>query len=45
MGCIIISIEMWYDKSPSHFMGRDYVREVTKWPGHTRVTHIPIEYS
>ncbi len=36
---------MTYDKQTRHIAGHDYVREVTKWPGHVRVNNIQVEYS
>ena len=36
---------MTYDKFSKQIAGRDYVREVTRWPGHVRVVNIPVEYT
>lgn len=36
---------MTYDKNTKPIAGHDYVREVTRWPGHTRVVNIPVEYA
>ena len=36
---------MTYDKKATSIAGRDYVREVTRWPGHVRVDNIPVEYT
>ena len=36
---------MTYDKEARTIAGRDYVREVTKWPGHVHVLNIPVEYT
>ena len=36
---------MTYDKEARTIAGRDYVREVTRWPGHVRVLNIPVEYT
>lgn len=35
---------MWYDKEARTIAGKQYVREVTRWPGHTHVVNLPIEY-
>lgn len=35
---------MTYDKEARTIAGTTYVREVTRWPGHTRVVNIPVEY-
>lgn len=44
LGYHTLFIEMWYDKQTVRVANTDYVREVTKWPGHTRVVNIPVEY-
>lgn len=36
---------MTYDKEARTIAGHDYVREVTRWPGHVRVLNIPVEYT
>ncbi len=36
---------MTYDKFATTIAKRDYVREVTRWPGHVRVINIPVEYT
>ena len=36
---------MTYDKFSKQIAGRNYVREVTRWPGHVRVVNIPVEYT
>ena len=54
--CIILAITlvyvltlfaqlMTYDKFATTIAKRDYVREVTRWPGHVRVVNIPVEYT
>ena len=35
---------MWYDKEAVRVANTDYVREVTKWPGHSKSSYIPVEY-
>ena len=35
---------MTYRKQATSVAGENYVSEVTKWPGHTHVVHIPVEY-
>ena len=35
---------MTYKKTATNVAGENYVSEVTKWPGHTRVVNIPVEY-
>lgn len=35
---------MWYDKEARTIAGKQYVREVTRWPGHKKVVNIPVEY-
>ena len=35
---------MTYDKQSVRVANTDYVREVTRWPGHTHVVNIPVEY-
>lgn len=35
---------MTYDKTAKSIAGHDYVREVTRWPGHVFVLNIPVEY-
>ena len=37
--------DMTYDKEARTIAGHDYVREVTRWPGHVRVLNIPVEYT
>ena len=36
---------MTYEKEARTIAGHDYVREVTRWPGHVRVLNIPVEYA
>lgn len=36
---------MTYDKHIHRVANRDFVREVTRWPGHTQVVNIPVEYA
>ena len=36
---------MTYDKEARRIAGHDYVREVTRWPGHVHVLNIPVEYT
>ena len=36
---------MTYDKEARTIAGHDYVREVTRWPGHVHVLNIPVEYA
>ena len=36
---------MTYDKYAMNIANRKYVREVTKWPGHTRVINLPVDYA
>ena len=36
---------MTYDKEARIIAGHDYVREVTRWPGHVRIINIPVEYA
>ena len=36
---------MTYDKHIHRVANRDFVREVTRWPGHTKVVNIPVEYN
>ena len=36
---------MTYDKEAKTIAGHDYVREVTRWPGHVHVLNIPVEYA
>ena len=36
---------MTYDKTAKSIAGHDYVREVTRWPGHVRIINIPVEYA
>ena len=36
---------MTYDKEARRIAGHDYVREVTRWPGHVRIINIPVEYA
>lgn len=36
---------MTYDKEARTIAGHDYVREVTRWPGHVRIINIPVEYA
>lgn len=40
---LIIQI-MTYDKNIRRVANRDFVREVTRWPGHVHITNIPVEY-
>lgn len=35
---------MTYDKPVHRVANRDFVREVTRWPGHTKGVNIPVEY-
>ena len=35
---------MTYKKTATNVAGENYVSEVTKWPGHTHVVNIPVEY-
>ena len=35
---------MTYDKEARTIAGTTYVREVTRWPGHTHVVNLPVEY-
>ena len=35
---------MRYDKYPVEVAGQQYVREVTRWPGHKRVINLPVNY-
>lgn len=35
---------MRYDKEARTIAGKTYVREVTRWPGHTRVVNLPVSY-
>ena len=35
---------MTYDKQIRRVANRDFVREVTRWPGHVHITNIPVEY-
>ena len=36
---------MTYDKEAKTIAGHDYVREITRWPGHVRIINIPVEYA
>lgn len=36
--------DMTYDKKARTIAGTTYVREVTRWPGHTHVVNVPVEY-
>lgn len=38
-------LNMTYDKEAKTIAGHDYVREVTRWPGHVRIINIPVEYA
>ena len=46
LGCVICLFLqlMTYDKRTVRVANTDYVHEVTKWPGHTHVINIPVEY-
>ena len=33
---------MTYDKHAIEVAGQNYVREVTRWPGHKRVINLPV---
>lgn len=35
---------MWYNKETVRVANTDYVREVTKWPGHSKSSYYPVEY-
>ena len=35
---------MTYKKTATSVAGENYVSEVTKWPGHTHVNNIGVEY-
>ena len=35
---------MTYDKKAVRVANTSYVREVTRWPGHTYVKNVPVEY-
>lgn len=37
--------DMTYDKESRNIAGHDYVREVTRWPGHVRINNIQVEYA
>ena len=41
---ITLFLQMWYDKKCVRVANTNYVREVTKWPGHSKSSYIPIEY-
>lgn len=36
---------MTYDKTAVRVANTDYVREVTKWPGHKYIRNIGVEYA
>ena len=36
---------MTYDKEAIQIAGHEYVKEVTRWIGHTRVNNLQVEYS
>lgn len=42
--CLIYSMPqyMTYAKNSINVAGTEYVREVTRWPGHTNVNNIPV---
>ena len=42
--CLIYSMPqpMTYAKNSINVAGKEYVREVTRWPGHTHVSNIPV---
>ena len=42
--CLIYSMHqyMTYAKNTIRIAGTEYVREVTRWPGHTHVNNIPV---
>ena len=42
--CLIYSMPqpMTYAKNSINIAGKEYVREVTRWPGHTYVNNIPV---
>lgn len=42
---LFIHQSMTYDKEARTIAGHDYVREVTRWPGHVRIINIPVEYA
>lgn len=46
LGCVICLFlqAMTYNKRTVRVAGTDYVREVTKWPGHTVIHNYPVEY-
>ena len=35
---------MTYRKQLTNVAGRDYVSEETRWPGHVRISNIPMYY-
>lgn len=35
---------MTYKKQVTTVAGKDYVSEITRWPGHTHVINIPVYY-
>ena len=35
---------MTYDKNVHTIASKQYVREVTRWPGHTRVNWLEVEH-
>ena len=35
---------MTYDKKAVRVANRDYVREVTRWAGHSRIDYWPVEH-
>ncbi len=42
--CNLIFQAMTYKKTATRVAGKDYVSEVTRWPGHTKVINIPVYY-
>lgn len=36
--------DFYYFPYPMEVAGKQYVREVTRWPGHKKVVNIPVEY-
>ena len=44
--CLTLFLQvMTYDKEARRIAGHDYVREITRWPGHVRIINIPVEYA
>lgn len=35
---------MWYNQYPVTIAGKDYVKETTRWTGHTKVVYNQIEH-